>query len=145
MTALYLSPTAPCLIFTIILRGKEYRCYQSIFVCEEAWVEREFISLPTTFFSPSLFSSSLFPPLYSFFLSVLPAFLPSSLPSSLFPSPLSHLFSLPSPPSQWITESSGLIAIHDSCLPSCSSQKTCCLPLHRKDCFLLSKIVRRGC
>lgn len=104
------------------------------------------------------FSSYNFPPPpFSLSPSSLLLSLPSSLPLFLFfllaflslcltfAPLLSPPFSFPPRPSQWITESSGLIAIHSFCLPSCSSQKPCCLSLHRKDDFLLSKTIRRGC
>lgn len=54
------------------------------FVCEKAWVEREFLSLPTYFLSPSHFPLSFPPSLFPSFPSFIPPSLPSSLPSYFF-------------------------------------------------------------
>lgn len=123
MIASYLSPTGSRLIFTIISRDKEHRCYQSGFICEEAWGKHSWCTfLHLLLPLPSL---SLFPPS-----------LPSSL-SSLLPSPFL--------PFQWIFQGSDLISIHGFYLLSCSSQKPCCLSQYCKVYFLLSKTVGRGC
>lgn len=60
---------------------------------------------------------------------------PLPLPPPIFSPPLTF---------RWIIERSGVLALRGFCLPSCPSQKPCCLSLHRKDDFLLSKN-KRGC